>query len=529
MSKKEFDLTRREFLLKTTMLSASTVTAPFALNLFSMNALAAPQFVGTDYKALVCVFLGGGNDHNNTVLATDGQSTNSGSWKGYTDARAGSNSNIALNFANLQPISPTNSKGLNIGREFALHPNMPEMQALFNNTTGPVNAAIVANVGPLIQPFTDGSSTPAKTLYQNNPSWRPSNLFSHSDQTSQWSNTNNTDLTKKNYGWGGLIGDVTKNSNGLTQFTCLSTSGNNLFLAGPSINQYQITSSGIPVPISGFTTNNYFGLSAATVESIMTKDHANIYTPGTNINRMEFDHAQVVSRAIAAQQLIGGVMQDTDPTSALATKPIPAPPTYTNPVSNNPETNSLAVQLHTVARIISGHTTLTAHRQVFFVTLGGFDTHDFQATNQANLLAKLSQGIKYFYDKIDALGLSNNVTLFTASDFGRTFRSNGDGTDHGWGSHHFVVGGAVNGKDIYGNFPATTIGHDRDVGSGNLVPEISVDQYAATMAKWFGVPAGPGSELASIFPNIGNFDPVNVPSGNLGSYGSTDLGFMKPA
>lgn len=525
MSKK-IDLSRREFLLKSTLLSASTVTAPFALNLFSMNALAALPY--GDYKALVCVFLGGGNDHNNTVLATDGYSstsTSTGSWAGYLAARAGTNSNIALNYPALQLISPTNTHTAygfnNAGRDFGLHPNMPEMQALFNSTTGPVNAAIVANVGPMIQPFTDGVKTP-KQAYQDNPSWRPTNLFSHSDQTSQWSNTNNTDLTKKNYGWGGLIGDVTKNSNGLyPQFTCLSASGNNLFLAGQTINQYQITSTGIPVPISGFTTNNYFGLSAATVENIMTKDHASVYTAGSGINRMEFDHAQVVSRAIGAQQLIGGVMQNTDPTSTLATNPIPAPPTYTNPVSARTETNSLAVQLHTVTRVISGHTTLTANRQVFFVTLGGFDTHDFQATNHANLMAKLSQGIKYFYDRIDALGLSNNVTLFTASDFGRTFRSNGDGTDHGWGSHHFVVGGAVNGKDIYGNFPATALGHDRDVGSGNLVPEISVDQYAATLGKWFGLTTGPSSDISSIFPNLSKFE--------AGNFASTDLGFMKPA
>lgn len=516
MSKK-IDLSRREFLLKSTLLSASTVTAPFALNLFSMNALAAPLFTDPDYKALVCVFLGGGNDHNNMVLATDGHATNTLSWKGYTDARAGSNSNIALNYANLQLISPTNSKGLNAGREFGLHPNMPELQALFNNTTGPVNAAIVANVGPLIRPFADGSSTKPKDLYKNNPSWRPSNLFSHSDQTSQWSNTNNTDLTKKNYGWGGLIGDVTKNSNGsLPQFTCMSAAGNNLFLAGQTINQYQITSSGIPVPVTGFTN---FGLASATLENIITKDHISASAYASGINKAEFDHAQVVSRAIAAQTIIGNLMKDTNPASTTATNPIPAPPAYTNPALNRTETNSLAVQLHTVARVISGHTSLTAQRQVFFVTLGGFDTHDFQATNQANLLAKLSQGIKYFYERIDALGLSNNVTLFTASDFGRTFRSNGDGTDHGWGSHHFVVGGAVNGKDIYGNFPDTTLGHDRDVGSGNLIPEISVDQYAATLGKWFGLTTGASSDLSSIFPNLSQFD--------SGNFATTDLGFMK--
>lgn len=300
----------------------------------------------------------------------------------------------------------------------------------------------------------------------------------------------------------------------------MSTSGNSLFLAGKTINQYQITSNGVPVPITGFTD---FGLSPTTLKEIITKQYS------TSTNKFEMDHADVVNRAIAAQQNLTDVFTAT---AAMAPANDPAIQ-YPNPNNNNTlANNSLAIQLRTVARMIAGRTLLGTNRQVFFVTLGGFDTHDFQSTNHADLMARLSHGINYFYNQMVGLSdgaggtMSDKVTLFTASDFGRTFASNGDGTDHGWGAHHFVSGGAVNGGKLYGSFPMTAVtGTVRDatttpvtkftnpidVGSGNFIPQFSVDQYAATLAKWFGVETV--TDIPAIFPDLANFT-------------TKDLGFM---
>ena len=503
MMSQKIDLSRREFLLRSTLLSAGTVTAPFAMNLFSMNAALASQYNAPgDYKALVCIFLAGGNDHNNMVLATDTLS-----WNGYLAARnIGGGATIALPQANLLAISPTTPKvdsvyGSSATRSFALHPAMTPMQTLFNAG----RAAIVANVGPLIHPIAN------KLEYRNNSNWRPANLFSHSDQTTQWQST---DTTLKNYGWGGRMADLIKTSNTAQNFTCLSLSGNTAFLAGTTINQYQVSSNGTPVAISGF--NNLFGSSGNATQTVATAP--------TSGNLFEIEHAAVVQRAIDAQSDLATVMTST------AAPVVPAPAQYTNPNTGTLQTNALATQLQTVARIIAGRNTLGAHRQVFFVTLGGFDTHDGQAPNHANLMARLAHALEYFDTTLSNLpdvnggtssDMRNSVTSFTASDFGRTFTSNGDGTDHGWGSHHFVVGGAVRGKEIYtvNDFPMTavtgtsaygTFNNPLDVGSGNLIPQISVDEYGGTLAKWFGLTP---TEVRSVFPY-------------LNTYGTADLGFM---
>jgi uncharacterized protein (DUF1501 family) len=495
MSKK-IDLSRREFLFNSTLLSAAgSVAAPFALNLFSMNVAAASTLT-TDYKALVCIFLSGGNDHNNTVIATD-----TPSWNGYLSARnIGGGATIALPQANLLPIVPNTTIVDAVGtRAFALHPAMTPLKNLFDAG----RAAVVANVGPLLVPIAD------KVAYRNNAILKPANLFSHNDQTAQWQST---DPLKKSYGWGGRIADQIKTSNTAQNFTSLSLSGNTAFLAGETINQYQINSNGTPVAISGF--NNLFGSSGNFTQPIVTA--------ATSGNLFEIEHAAVVQRAIDAQTNLSGVM------SLTGASVVPPPTQYTNPNTGTLATNQLALQMQTVARIIAGRNTLGAHRQVFFVSLGGFDTHDLQAPNHAILMARLSHALEYFDTTlatlIDTAGgaasdMRSSVTSFTASDFGRTFTSNGDGTDHGWGSHHFVVGGAVKGKEIYPSdgFPMTAVtstaaGIDNplDVGSGNFIPQISVDQYAATLAKWYGLSP---AEISAVFPNLANF-------------ATPDLGFM---
>lgn len=461
---------RRRFL--GSMLSlAGTSAMPFVANLAAISEAAAQT--ADDYKALVCLFMAGGNDAFNTVLATDDVS-----WGEYLRYRASSDdTSIALAKDQLRLITPLT----NHQRGFGLHPAMKEVADLFNGG----RAAMVANVGTLRQPTSLAD-------YKNNVNLPPK-LFSHNDQQSLWQ-SNQTEGA--GIGWGGKLGDHVLSLNPYpgSTFTCISSSGSAVFLSGESVNQFQITNNGLP-PITNLETS-FFGTSSTVLKAVIT-------APGDNV--FESEYANVVKRAIDAQSRLSGAML---PSGAGG---VDAPTSYINPNTNAAAPNPLALQLQAVARIIGGRNALLVRRQVFFVSLGGFDTHDGQKANQADLLKKVSHAVQYFDGVIKTLGLADQVTLFTASDFGRTFVTNGDGTDHGWGSHHFVFGGAVNGKEIYGTFPPAGIGHDWDVGGGALLPTISVNQYAATLANWFGVP---DAQLNPIFPDLHHFPQRN-------------LGFMK--
>ncbi len=470
--KKTIDFSRREFLRNASLLSvAGTLGGPFALNLLAMGEAAASTYTA-DYKALVCLYLAGGNDSANMVVATD-----TPSWTSYQAARGGS---IALPQANLLPIVPNTPKVDAVGtRAFALHPGMTSLQTLFDAG----RAAIVANVGNLIEPIAD------KVAYRDSAIQKPASLFSHSDQTSQWLSA---DPSKLIYGWGGRMIDWLKSSNARQNFSSVSLGGNSTFLAGETVNQYQINSNGSVVTIGGM--NSLFGINNSPLQAIITNSASS--------NILENDHATVVQRAIAAQADLDAVMQAT-------TSSVPAPTQYTA-YYDYPANNPIAIQLQTVARIIAGQTTLGAHRQVFFINVGGFDTHNGQLAGHGDLMARVAHAIEYFDTALAALPIGdmrNNVTLFTASDFGRTFASNGSGTDHGWGGHHIVAGGSVIGKEIYGEFPMTavtggSIDNPLDTGSGRMIPTISVDQYAATLARWFGLSQ---AEITAVFPNLANF------------------------
>lgn len=476
----KFNVSRREFLRLGSMLgSAGALGAatPFALNLATMASAAAQGNTG-DYKAIVCLFLYGANDHANTVLATD-----STSWTQYTTVRTTAETgSIALpavgTSGGVLPIKPSTTQS---GRSFGLHPSMPEVKTLFESG----RLAILANVGPLIVPTT-------LTQYQKATVPLPPKLFSHNDQQSLWQAYAPEGAA---YGWGGRMGDLLAANNTNPIFTAISASGNAVFLSGRNIIQYQVSGSGA-TPINGLT-GTLFGSTTAnnTLRSIITGDTSNYF---------QKEQAAVTNRAINAQALLAPSM------AAAGANGVPNPSQYTNPNTGALANNALAIQLQTVARIIAGRSALGAKRQVFFVSMGGFDTHDFQKTAQADLLAKLSHAINYFDGVMGNLmgtNLRNQVTLFTASDFGRTFTSNGDGTDHGWGSHHFIVGGAVKGGNIYGNFPVTGLKHAEDVGSGSLLPQFSVDQYGATLASWFGLTP---TQISDVFPNINNFTNHNL-------------------
>ena len=473
-----FPFSRRRFL--GSMLSlAGTTAAPFALNLAAMSNAAA-QSAG-DYKAMVCLFMAGGNDAFNTVLATD-----TPSWNEYLRLRnTGTADSIHLPGLNetggVLPVTPATAQA---GRAFALHPQLGPLKDLFDNG----RAAIVANVGTLIQPAT-------LAQYKAGSVALPPKLFSHNDQQSTWQSGAPEGAST---GWGGRIGDVAGAGNGNATFTAISAAGNSIFLSGRQIRQFQVGQAGA-VPIRGLSGNLFGSTAGAGALQAIINDAGG--------DLIEQEHAATVQRAISSQSVLSGAMLAAGPGG------VPNPPPYINPNTGVAGVNPLAVQLQTVARIIGGRGALGAKRQVFYVTLGSFDTHDQQKVLHADLMARLAHALAYFDSILAALqgaDLRRQVTTFTASDFGRTFSSNGDGTDHGWGAHHFVVGGAVKGRDIYGAFPTTGLGHELDVGSGALLPTTSVDQYGATLAKWFGVA---DSQLAGVFPNIGNFS-------------RRDLGFM---
>lgn len=484
--------------------------APFALQLAAAGSAAGQS--APDYKALVCVFLFGGNDSHNTVLATD-----SDSWGRYFTARntgvdpialmpvgtaptpVGQTSSVTGRVAaagtpeawgGVLPITPRTNQAIPEGtnatsRTFALHPFLGPMQGLFNEG----RLAVLANVGTLTQPIT-------KTQYQSRTMPVPANLFSHNDQQSTWQALSTEGARS---GWGGRFADLVAGMNGgNTLFTAISTAGNAVFLSGQSVVQYQLSTGAQPaVVISGQQGNSLFGSSLAPsrVRDLITD---------TNLtNNFAADYSSVVARSISASSTVNSAFSQGVVTA------VPTAPAYTNPLTSRVETNSLALQLQTVARMIAASSILGVRRQVFFVSLGGWDTHDFQNSTQPNLLAKVAHAFSYFDGALANVGGIDRraqVTTFTASDFSRTFTTNGDGTDHAWGGHHFIMGGAVKGQDIYGQYP--TLGADvggfnnPDNINGVLIPTTSVDQYGATLGRWFGASA---SEIDVIFPRLSGF------------------------
>jgi uncharacterized protein (DUF1501 family) len=460
---------RRQFLRTASMASmAGFYVSPFFLELNSLAAMA--QGSGTsDYRALVCVYLQGGNDGHGTVIATDPNS-----FAAFTAARQGA-PGLAYPMSELLPITLKTQQS---GRTFALNPSLTGMQNLF--TAG--RAAVIANSGTLVVPST-------KSQINNNSVPLPDSLFSHFDQTAAWQAISSNLGSSERVGWGGAVADAIEamNMNSNSMFTCISTSGNALFLAGQTSFQLNVTPAG-PIPIYGLTQPPFGGGAANNpLQSVLSAEENNLFAQEYEI---------VIQRSIQAQ-------------AALATAMAPAgvggvanPPQFLDPMSNKLADNPLAASLQTVARIIAGHAALGVSRQIFYVQLGSFDTHNNQAQIHAQLLTQLGSAFEYFDGVMGNMGLSNNVTAFTISDFGRTLTSNSNGTDHGWGSHHFVAGGAVNGQDMYGTYPVVGANQANDLGAGRLIPTTSVEQYAGTLAKWFGLSDG---QVREVFPNFGNF------------------------
>ena len=454
---------RRAFLQRASALSVAGSATPWMLNLAAIAEASAAT--AADYKAIVCVFLYGGNDYANTLVPYDANN-----YALYQQLRPTfAYSSASLSGTALTPtVAPVDAAGF--ARQYALAPELSSLMPIFNAG----RMAPVLNVGTLVQPTT-------KLQYTNKSVLLPPKLFSHNDQQSVWQSSSPEGAVT---GWGGRMGDLFQSGNGNTTFTCVNVSGNAVFLSGNSAVQYQVSPGG-SVPLLGLKSP-LFGSSACT-EALRTL----ISQPRTHL--LENEYNRVMLRSINANDVL---------TNALATAPTIATPF--------PTPNSLADQLKLVARMISNATALSAKRQVFFVSLGGFDNHDGLLTTHPGLLKAVGDALSAFYNATVELGVANQVTTFTASDFGRTLSGNNDGSDHGWGSMHFVLGGAVNGQRFYGTPPAVANNGPDDVGQGRLLPSTSVDQYAATLGKWLGVS---DADLLTLLPNLANY---NLSARNLG-------------
>ncbi|MGB8339805.1 MAG: DUF1501 domain-containing protein [Burkholderiales bacterium] len=453
---------RREFLKRSSALAVAGSAAPFALNLAAISEAAAQT--ATDYKALVCVFLYGGNDYANTLVPYDTASY--GAYQTLRPVLAYQHASLDATVLGASTVLPAGATDL-VGLQYALAPELALIKPIFDAG----KMAVLLNVGTLVEPTT-------KLQYTNKTVKLPPKLFSHNDQQSAWQSSLPEGATS---GWGGRMGDLFAADNANSTFTCVNISGNAVFLSGNSAVQYKVTSNG-SVPINGIK-NPLYGSKACSdaLKALVTAQPSLLF---------ESELTRITQRSITANDTL---------TSALTTVPAI--------VTSFTAANPLAQQLQMVAKMIAARDTLGAKRQIFFVSIGGFDNHDGLNTVHPGLLANVADAMSAFYNATVELGVANQVTTFTASDFGRTLVGNNDGSDHGWGSHHFVVGGAVKGQAFYGKPPAVANNGPDDVGQGRLLPSIGVNQMGATLATWFGVKA---NDLPSVLPDITNFTTKNL-------------------
>lgn len=492
---------------------------------FMNAALATTSGPINDYKALVCVFLFGGNDANNMLIPTDATTYNNI----YVPQRGGAFSATNTTTLAISPAGTSNTSGANIGvlpinplssdgHTYGLHPAMPEMQTLFNGG----HLAILANVGTMVYPFPFG----ADSYFGHNGKPKvpqPYQLFSHNDQQIQWQ-TSVSDQAAPT-GWGGRAADMINAAANPSANVSMSISlgGQNTFEVGSSVSEYSISTNGAPAPVGNYGSgassqlqalNDLIGYRGTNIAAVadpgytatydITTIHPNLYEQGYEMyTRNGINNATVVNA-------VNGTIANTDATFTVwnsATTATPAGYGGANSLSG------LAQQLRSVVKMIAGRSTFGHKRQIFFVQTGGYDLHTNQggATgSHANLLRDLSKALYGFYDALtrvtnpDGGNYSTQVTAFTVSDFSRTFPMNGGlGSDHGWGNHQLIVGGAVNGQKIYGQVTDFVVGGTQDTGTGRWIPSTSCDEYFACLARWYGVSTS--DIAATVLPNIGHF------------------------
>lgn len=530
-------ITRRSFLRRSALFAGAGAAAGTLRDMKLINTLMAAD-PPTDYKALVCVFLGGGNDANNWIVPTDTTTYNQ-----YAAGRG----NLVLPLSSLLPLrtGPLGTDPLYNyqGRTYGFHPACSGLQTLW----GEKKLAIVQNVGTLVRPTTKANYNSGLAAY------RPPQLFSHSDQVTQWQ-TSIPDQPPAT-GWGGRIADIynsVANPTGQISMS-VSLSGANTLQIGNLVSQYHVSTAGAVVFNSAGSGGGLMGATGArqkAIQSIVDLTHSNlqrrayaevldsaIFT-GDLLNTSTLPYRDPTDSPSGgytnAQQVTGhGAGQTWKWQTGLTGIYNTALTGFTDGLGGFPNT-TLGTQLKMIARLIAarGPGAFDMKRQIFFASVGGFDTHTAQVdgagfTNQPTntggthygLLAQVSQAMFAFQRAMEQLGISEKVVAFTASDFSRTFPSNSQGSDHGWGSHHIVVGGqtAVDGGKIYGTLPNFAVNGPDDTGTGRWIPTLSVDEHTATLAKWYGLGQ---SDVASVLPNLGRFN-----TSHAGGY----IGFMKPA
>jgi uncharacterized protein (DUF1501 family) len=450
---------RRSFLRNAMALSSFGLAS--RLDVINLIASAEAQTAAQpSYKALVCVFMFGGNDGNNTIIPLD-----AAGYASYSNVRTAA-SGIQLTQSSLLPIQPVNA-----GTPYGLHPSLGELQTLF----GQRKMTILANVGTLTQPTTQA---------QYNSGLRPNSLYSHADQQAQWQSSVST--TQSATGWGGRAADQVAPMNAGTAFPVItSLDGTVLFTTGAATIPLSIPVSGT-FALQGFGNSTVAKGRLAAVQQLLNQTSDNDFVTALNgIGN------QALALSGTVNPILSGNSSIVDPIFASLN-------------------SDIANQFHQVAKMIAARQATGAARQIFFVQLGSFDTHGDQLNRQQALFADLSPALKAFYDATVAVGAGSQVTTFTLSDFSRTFQpASGGGTDHAWGNHHFIIGDAVKGGSMYGQYPQLILGGPSDAEQeGRWLPTTSVDQYAATLATWFGVaPAA----LSQVFPNLAAF-----PISNLG-------------
>jgi uncharacterized protein (DUF1501 family) len=452
-------LSRRHFLRMSTRLAASSGLLA-TMGGFERVLAATPGSGG--YKALVCVWLAGGNQSFNWIVPYTQAGYNT-----YAASRAA----MALSRSSLLPLNGTASDGYG----YAMHPNCPELQSLFNAG----HASVLCNVATLIQPTTAAQASAGSVPL-------PPQMFSHIDQTTQWMTS--IPNSPQRYGWAGRIADFYK-ANGYNAKLAMNINigGTNYLQDGQTTIPYVLGTDGAPAYNETDNTGYRNGLRASTAQ--------NLYNLAAN------DPNLLVSQYSAIQNSAASKVSMVQNAFATVGDLVTTFPSLTGDWD-------LGRQLHEVALCIKAQAQIGDSRQIFFVQLGGFDTHDDELANQGSQLAILSQNLNAFWTALGEIGMRNNVTIFTGSDFGRTISSNNDGSDHGWGGHHMIIGGSsLQGGRYFGTMPNLTVGGPDDFGGGQIVPTTSTDQYAATLARWFGVA---DADLAGLFPNLPNFSSSNL-------------------